>query len=151
MTTPETHATPNANVNVSPLSALLLVADGEHFAHTQENKGLWTDGSPDPDKVKQRIKELVDRYCARAYPVLPRERFQWSNEIRELHRRQAEFYAELRYLDDLLYAAPVLSLPVVSSTTVIPYTPALKPRRGRPSTGGRRPRDRRKRPDDEPY
>lgn len=132
-------------------STQLLHASGEHCAPSPESKALWTNGVPDHDAIKERMKQLLDRYLQQKWPNVPRDRWQWFNEVAELHRRHNEFYGEMHYLEDLLYAAPVLSLPVESTTTIVPYTPAQPRRRGRPPSGGRKPRNRRKRPEDEPY
>lgn len=116
-------------------STQLLHASGEHCAPSPESKALWTNGLPDHEAIKERMKQLLDRYLQQKWPNVPRDRWQWFNEVAQLHRRQDEFYGEMRYLEDLLYAAPVLSLPVESTTTIVPYTPAQPRRRGRPRTG----------------
>lgn len=131
MTTQATYALPHdaSQTNAQP-DANALNADN----------GLWTDGLPDRDKVRRRMQQTADRYIASKFPDLPRDRWQHLNELKELHRRQNEFYAEMNYYEQLLYAAPVLPLQAESTTTIVPYTPRPKPKRGRPSTGGRKPK-----------
>jgi len=110
-------------------------ADGEHCAPNPESKALWTNGLPDHVAIKERMSALLDAYLKRPPPPFLSERFRYERYYAELHRREREFYAEMHYLDDLLYAAPVLPLPVESTTTIVPYTPAQPRRRGRPRTG----------------
>jgi len=105
-----------------------------------EAKGLWTDGLPDPAKIKLRMEALALAYANKRFQTITTGQFRWIREIRERKRAQAEFYGEMHYLEDLLYAPAVLPLQPGSSTTILPYTPLPPRRRGRPSTGGRRPR-----------
>ena len=121
-------------------SAQIPDAVGEHSAQSPESKALWTNGLPDRELIKRRMEETLQAYLRTPYPRVNTGRLQWAREIIALKRAQAEFYSEMHYLDDLLYAAPVLPLPVESTTTIVPYEPPAKRRRGRPSTGGRKPR-----------
>lgn len=125
---------------------------GGHCAPSPESKALWTDGLPDTATIKQRMEETLQAYLRTPYPRAPPGRHQWAHEIIELRRAQEAFYAEMHYLDDLLYAAPVLPLPVESTTTIVtlPYVPTPKRKRGRPATG-RRPRASRRNTDADPY
>lgn len=131
--------------------AQLPDADGEHCAPNPESKALWTNGLPDHAAIKERMAALLDAYLKRPPPPFLTERFRYERYFARLKQAQTEFYSEMHYLDDLLYASSVLPLPTESTTTIVPYTPLPPRRRGRPSTGGRKPRDRRKRPENEPY
>ena len=126
-------------------------ASGEHLLPDQQSKGLWTDGLPNHQKIKERMAQTLQTYLTQPRIVVPEGRFRNERWIAEAHRRQNLFYAEMNYLDDLLYAAPVLSLRAESTTTVVPYQPATKRKRGRPSTGGRKPRASRRNTDADPY
>jgi len=117
-----------------------LDGSGAPLFPNPESKALWKDGLPDRDLIKQRMEETLQAYLRTPYPRVNTGRLQWAREIIALKRAQAEFYSEMHYLDDLLYAAPVLPLLAPSTTTVVPYEPAPKRKRGRPSTGGRKPK-----------
>jgi len=106
-----------------------------------EPTGLWTDGLPDPAKIKLRMEALAYEYVNKRFQRVTSGHFQFQREIKDRKRVEAEFYGEMHYLEDLLYATPaVLPLQPASTTTVVPYVPAPRRRRGRPSTGGRRPK-----------
>lgn len=150
MTTPETSDSPHAAV-----LALLqlhgpqrLIQDAEPrdpecpSAALPESKGLWTDGLPDPAKIKLRMEALANEFVNKRYQRVTSGHFQFQREIRDRHRAEAEFYGEMHYLEDLLYSykPAVLSLQPASTTTIVPYTPLPPRRRGRPSTGGRKPK-----------
>jgi len=106
-----------------------------------ESTGLWTDGLPDPVKIKLRMERLAHEFVNKRYQRVTSGHFQFQREIKDRKRAEAEFYGEMHYLEDLLYARPaVLPLQPVSTTTIVPYTPLPPRRRGRPSTGGRRPK-----------
>lgn len=126
---------------------------GELCAQNPQSRALWTDGLPDREKIKQRMEQLGRQFAARPAPSIEPGRFFHQRYIWQMMRAQSEFYAELFYLDSLLCEAPVLPLPVAQSTTTVvtPYVPRTPRRRGRPSTGGRRPRDRRRNPPDDAY
>lgn len=127
-------------------------ANGEPCALNPGSKALWTNGLPDRDKIKQRMEQTLQAYLRQEHPRVNTGPFQWAREIIAIKRAQAEFYAEMHYLDDLLYAYPVLSLPVESTTTIVTdYTPKPQRKRGRPSTGGRKPRASRRNTDADPY
>lgn len=115
-------------------------ASGALFVPDPESKALWTDGLPDKQKIKERMEQTLQTYLTLPRIVVPEGHFRHERWIAEAQRRQKLFYAEMHYLDDLLYAAPVLPLPVESTTTIVPYEPPAKRKRGRPSTGGRKPR-----------
>jgi len=124
-----------------------LIQDAEPDVSTDassslpESTGLWTDGLPDPAKIKLRMERLAHEFVNKRYQRVTSGHFQFQREIKDRKRAEAEFYGELYYLEDLLYARPaVLPLQPASSTTIVPYTPLAPRRRGRPSTGGRRPR-----------
>jgi len=115
-----------------------------------DSKGIWTDGLPDPTKIKHRMDALLQSYMKQAPPRIDSGRFRNERYYAALKRAQDEFYSEMHYLDDLLHAAPVLSLPAESTTTIVPYEPAPKRKRGRPATGVK-PRDRRVNAGDDEY
>jgi len=123
---------------------------GEHSLRNHASKAIWTDGLPDPTKIKHRMDALLQSYMKQEPPRIESGRFRYERYFTELHRREREFYGEMHYLDDLLHAAPVLSLPAESTTTIVPYEPAPKRRRGRPATGIK-PRDRRVNKDDDSF
>jgi len=154
MTTPETYDSPNDADLLLALRDEFNYQPVEHpvlFAPTPNDSSLWTDGLPDRAKINARRQQLLDAYVTALPPVFGTHRRRYEMYYAELHRREREFYAEMYYLDDLLYAVPVLPLPAESTTTIVTYQPAQPRRRGRPPSGGRKPRDRRKRPEDEPY
>jgi len=146
------------NVKLQRIEMLMRATDtlsqpeesGEHSVRNHESKELWTDGSPDPEKIQHRMKQLLKTYLARPPPRIDSGRFRNERYFAALRRAQDEFYGEMHYLDDLLYATPVLPLQAESTTTIVPYTPAPKRRRGRPATGIK-PRDRRVNKDDDSY
>lgn len=125
-------------------------ASGELSAPNPESKALWTDGLPDKAKIAERMEQTLQAYLALPPITVTEGRFQHQRWLAEVHRRQNAFYAEMHYYEDLLYAAPVLSLQAESTTTIVPYEPAKKRRRGRPATGVK-PRDRRVNKDDDSY
>ena len=139
MTTLETNAS-RLHALANEASAQLTDASGEHSARNHEHNGLWTNGYPDPVLINQRRQQLLQEYANRPQPAFGVDQFRYMHFYAELKYAQALFYAEMHYLDDLLYAAPVLPLPVESTTTIVPYEPAQPRRRGRPSTGGRKPK-----------
>jgi len=123
---------------------------------TQANQPLDTNlPRMNAEEVKRRMKQTIDKYIDSRPPVVADGQFRYYREIAEIKRRQREFYATLAYYESMMVATtPVLPLPVTeSTTTLVAYTPLPRQRRGRPSTGGRRPRDRRKQQDSEytPY
>lgn len=130
--------------------AQLPDASGELSAPPPDSKALWTDGSPDKAKIAERMEQTLHAYLQLPPIVVSEGHFRHQRWLAEVHRRQNMFYAEMHYYEDLLYATPVLSLQAESNTTIVPYEQAKKRRRGRPATGIK-PRDRRKRPDDEAY
>ena len=81
-------------------------------------------------------------------------------DSKQLRARQAEFYEAMWALEEQLEkalkeqpqvsnSAPSEPMSVETSTTTAVSEPLR--RRGRPPTGGRKPRNRRKRPEDEEY
>lgn len=119
---------------------------------SSNDSSLWTNGLPDHEKIKNKMERRLQQFIDKKYPPVESGPFRYLREIRLRKDAQNEFYADMSYYESLLYAAPVLTLQATTSTTtIVPYEPAPKPKRGRPSTGGRKPRDRRKRPDDDPY
>jgi len=116
-------------------------APGELSAPTPPDSSLWTDGLPDPVKIKNKMERTVEAFVNHRYPPIEDGQFRYLRLIHQRKLVQAEFYATMSYYESLLYAAPVLPLRAESSTTtVLPYQPATKRKRGRPSTGGRKPR-----------
>jgi len=114
---------------------------GAHSAQSLPNSSLWTDGLPDPVKIKNKMERTVEAFVNHRYPPIEDGQFRYLRLIHQRKLVQAEFYATMSYYESLLYAAPVLPLRAESSTTtVLPYQPATKRKRGRPSTGGRKPR-----------
>jgi len=133
--------------DVSRLHALADVAstsipgaDGEHYVPSPESKALWTNGQPDAQAIKKRMEETLQAYLQKRPPPLDTTPYRYLNQLSMIKKAQADFYAEMHYLDDLLHAAPVLPLQAESTTTIVPYQPAQQRRRGRPSTGGRKPK-----------
>lgn len=116
-------------------------APAESSVSLPESTGLWTDGSPDPVKIRLRMEQLAHEFVNKRYVRITTGRFQFQHEIRLRHQVETEFYAHMHYLEDLLYARLAeLPLQSASTTTIVPYTPLPPRRRGRPSTGGRRPK-----------
>jgi len=106
-----------------------------------EPTGLWTDGLPDPAKIKLRMEQLAQEFVNKRYIRITTGQYQYPREIKERKQAEAAFYGEMHYLEDLLYTTPaVLSLQPSSTTTIVPYVPRPRRRPGRPSTGGRRPK-----------
>jgi len=133
--------------DVSRLHALADVAstsipdaDGEHYVPSPESKALWTNGQPDAQAIKKRMEETLQAYLQKRPPPLDDTPYRYLNQLSMIKKAQADFYAEMHYLDDLLHAAPVLPLQAESTTTIVPCQPAQQRRRGRPSTGGRKPK-----------
>jgi len=127
-----------------------LDGSGAPWSPSPEFKELWTDGSADPAKIKHRMEQLATQYVSRRWQTITTGQFRFEREIQERKRIEREFYGHMHYLEDLLYAAPVLPLQAESTTTIAPYEPARKKRRGRPATGIK-PRDRRVNKDDDSY
>jgi len=87
------------------------------------------------------MERTVERFVNHRYPPIEDGQFRYLRLIHQRKLVQNEFYATMSYYESLLDAAPVLPLRAESSTTtVLPYQPAQKRKRGRPSTGGRRPK-----------
>lgn len=98
------------------------------------------------------MDRTVEQFVNYRYPPIEEGRFRYLRLIRQRKLVQDEFYATMSYYESLLDAAPVLPLRAESSTTtVLPYQPQPKRKRGRPSTGGRKPRDQRRNKPDEDY
>jgi len=153
MTTPEINGSLLAGIQLHGFQAIrneMPDADREHSLPSTEHKGLWTDGLPDHTRIKERMDQCLQEYLALPPVMVTDGNFRQQRWLAEVHRRQNMFHAEMMYYEDLLYAAPV-PVQAQSTTTVVPYQPVPKRKPGRPSTGGRQPRNRRKRPDDEPY
>lgn len=150
MITPATNANalprshePSQSLGQLQLTGYLLPESGEPCAPNLPSSSLWTDGLPDPDKIKIRMAQTEQAFLNHVYPEVREGRFRYLRWIRMRRVVQDEFYASMSYYESLLYAAPVLSLRAESSTTTVisePYQPRAKPRRGRPSTGGRKAR-----------
>ena len=112
---------------------------GELFVPPPPDSSLWTDGLPDPIKIKQKMDVTIDRFINYVYPPLEDGPFYYLRLIRQRKAVQAEFYASMSYYESLL-ASSAAPAPPQSTTTIVPYEPACKRRRGRPSTGGRKPK-----------
>jgi len=148
MTTQETSDSLHAVVALLELhgpQSLVQQAEGAAEALSvpapPDTTGLWTDGLPDPAKIKQRMDRLAHEYVNKRFTRITSGHFQFQREIKDRKRAEAEFYSEMHYLEDLLYVRPVvLPLQPASTTTIVPYTPLATRRRGRPSTGGRKPK-----------
>lgn len=146
MTTQGTFASLLAAIQLQGTQSLIQDAEERDpecsSAALPESKGLWTDGLPDPAKIKLRMEALANEFVNKRYQRVTEGRFQFQREIKDRHRAEAEFYGELHYLEDLLYMSrpAVLPLQSASTTTIVPYTPLAPRRRGRPSTGGRKPK-----------
>lgn len=124
-------------------------ASGELCVPPPPNSSLWTDGLPDPIKIKNKMDVTVDRFINHVYPPLEDGPFYYLRLIRQRKAVQAEFYATMSYYESLL-ASSAAPAPPQSTITVVPYEPAAKRRRGRPRTGIK-PRDRRVKKDDDSY
>jgi len=122
---------------------------GELFVPPPPDSSLWTDGLPDPIKIKNKMDVTVDRFINHVYPPLEDGPFYYLRLIRQRKAVQAEFYASMSYYESLL-ASSAAPAPPQSTTTIVPYEPACKRRRGRPRTGIK-PRDRRVKKDDDSY
>lgn len=140
----------DVSIERSTSTTTIVSDDVECSQPRPEHKGLWTNGLPDHEKIKRYIARLAQHYANKKYPVINTGHFQFERDIAQRKRAQEEFFGELHYLEDLMHLTPVLPLRAVEQQQVQPYQPATKRRRGRPATGIK-PRDRRKRPDDEPY
>jgi len=121
-------------------SAQLNGEAGESCVPSPESKALWTNGQPDHAAIKKRMEETLQAYLQKRPPPLDSTPYRHLNQLSFIKKAQAEFYSEMHYLDDLLHAIPELPLQVESTTTIVPYQPAQSRRRGRPSTGGRKPK-----------
>ena len=100
-----------------------------------------TDLKPiDIEHIKLRMAQLEEEYRNAPLPKMLDGRFAELRWYAQIRAAQRDFYAAMHHYEDLLYATPVLPLQAESTTTIVPYVPAGKPRRGRPSTGGRKPR-----------
>lgn len=143
-----THESQRSNANANAPYADALVS----LSRSSNDSSLWTNGLPDHEKIKNKMERRLQQFIDQRYPPVENGPFRYLREIRIRKDAQNEFYADMSYYESLLYTAPVLSLQATTSTTtIVPYEPRPKPKRGRPSTGGRKPRDRRKHPHDEPY
>jgi len=110
---------------------------GELFVPPPPDSSLWTDGLPDPIKIKHKMDVTVDRFINHVYPPLEDGPFYYLRLIRQRKAVQAEFYASMSYYESLL-ASSAAPAPTQSTTTVVSYQPVAKRRRGRPATGIRR-------------
>jgi len=119
-------------------------------APNPESKALWTNGQPDAHAIKKRMEETLQAYLQKRPPPLDRTPYRFLNQLSIMKKAQAQFYSDMHYLDDLLHAIPELPLQVASTTTIVPYQPANRRRRGRPATG-RNPRASRRNTDNDPY
>jgi len=127
------------------------VVAGEPSAPTLPDSSLWTNGSLDHAKINAKMERTVQAFVNHVYPPIDDGRFRYLKLIAQRKRVQQEFYADMSYYESLLFAAPVLPLRAESSTTsVVPYQPTEKRKRGRPATG-RRPRASRRNTDADPY
>jgi hypothetical protein len=150
MTTPATNALQCRSTASASTSTTTIVADaGECLPQKPEHKGLWTNGLPDRDKIKDYMDQLAREYTNRVYTPVTSGQFRHEREIKDRHKAQDAFYGEMHYLEDLLYSTPVRAAQA-PSTTIAPYQPAKKRKRGRPATGVK-PRDRRVNRDDDSY
>jgi len=115
------------------------------------DSSLWTDGLPDPIKIRNKMARTAEAFVNHRYPPIEDGQFRYLRLIHQRKLVQNEFYATMSYYESLLYAAPVLPLQAESSTTtVLPDQPPQKRKRGRPATG-RRPRASRRNTDADPY
>lgn len=132
-----------------------LNESGEPLWRNHESKELWTPGSRmNPGTIRQRMDELLQQYMtdlAESDKRLNELKHQaWLIERRALETR---FYAAMRHFESLLYDPPPEPRPAVLVSPVPPLalTPKVKRGRGRPFTGGRKPRDRRVNRDDDSW
>ena len=133
--TTSTHATTSTSHVAESLVSLF---------QSSSNSSLWTNGLPDPDKIRRKMDQRLQQFLTHKYPPLEDGKFRYLREIRLRKDAQNEFYADMSYYESLLETVPVLPLQAESSeastTTLVPYQPRPKPKRGRPYTGGRKPR-----------
>lgn len=107
------------------------------------------------DDLRVRILALGEDYTERVAIVTQQasKRMDFSSQYKtmeQLKALQADFISAMGRLEDMLYEmehAP-LKQPVPEPAR---YQPAVPRKRGRPSTGGRKPRDRRVHKDDDSY
>lgn len=108
----------------------------------------------DKQQIQTRMKQLIDTYTNATVSISHRQHINaetielWNERQRRL---QTEFYSAMHYYEDLLYPTPHAAPPPPHITPYVPWTPPPKRGRGRPSTGGRKPRDRRVHKDDDSY
>jgi len=141
MTTPATYASHQdaSTPSHAPTAAAETLVS---LFQSSADSSLWTNGQPDHDKIKRKMEQRLQSFINKTYPPLEDGKFRYLREIRLRKDAQNEFYADMSYYESLLYAPLVLPLQAVesSTTTIVPYEPVPKPKRGRPSTGGRKPR-----------
>lgn len=109
----------------------------------------------DRKHIQLRMQQLVQTYTDATKPMSKRlagtgrDSAIWLARQRKM---QDEFYTAMQYYENLLYAPPPPTT-TESQTNIVPWTPPLtiSRGRGRPSTGGRKPRDRRVNRDDDSY
>lgn len=119
-----------------------LHANGAHWLPNQRHRPRLILGSRmNRQEVLQCIAKLAHQYANKPWPKVTDGRFRFKREIELLKLAQMEFYAEMSYFESLLVEeTPVLSLQASTTTVVDMYQPAQPRRRGRPSTGGRKPK-----------
>lgn len=112
---------------------------GELFVPPPPDSSLWTNGLPDPIKIKNKMDQTIYRFVNYVYPPLEDGPFHYIRLIRQRKEVQSEFYATMAYYESLL-APSVTPVSTESTTSVVPYQPPAKRGRGRPSSGGRKPK-----------
>lgn len=101
----------------------------------------------DHDQIKERMAALALAYASMEFPKIENHKHGYQLALAIQKRRQREFYAEMNYLEEMLELTP-RSTSAATKAVIEPY----KPRgRGRPPTGGRKPRDRRVNKDDDSW
>lgn len=137
--------------NAQLIGTQLADADGDVYVPAPPDSSLWTDGLPDPDKIKRKMDQTAQAFINHVYPPIDAGPFHYMRLIRQRKLVQDEFYATMSYYESLLPVMPVLPLPAeTSTTTVVSYEPPAKRKRGRPATG-RKPRASRRNTDADPY
>lgn len=129
---------------------------GEPSQLNHECKEHWTRGSRmNHEVIRQRMEELLLQYTtdlAESDKRLNELKHQaWLIERRALETR---FYAAMQHFESLLYDPPPEPRPAMPDPPAPPVpdlTPKVKRGRGRPFTGGRKPRDRRVNRDDDSW
>jgi len=103
----------------------------------------------DHEHARDKIAWLSEQWSQRIGQIAKEmggktDKWATMRALQMMRREQAEFYTAVWHYEAMLETPAVLPLqPLESTTTLVPYEPVAKRKRGRPSTGGRKPRQRR--------